>query len=245
MHVIFNADDYGLTPGVNLGIVEACRQGVVRSTTMMVGMPAEPQAVALARQTSALNVGLHLRFTLGRPLTAASSLVGEDGQFHRPDQFWHRRGFSSRDIADEVIAQLDAFQASGMKLSHVDSHHHAHSHPEIFPVVAEVMQDYPVPLRATGYLDGTGSEYRYQFDHHFYGPDLSVERLLSLIKPYQGQCDVLEIMTHPAYVDQPLLDISSYHVERAQELAILTDPALKEALDILDIRVSDFSIFAR
>lgn len=244
MHVIFNADDFGLTPGVNLGIVEACRQGVVRSTTLMVGMPAEQQAIALAHQEPRLKVGLHLRFTLGKPLTAAPSLVGDDGLFFRGERFWARRGFSRQQVADEVVAQLEVFMASGLQLSHVDSHHHAHSHPEILPVVAEIVRDYRVPLRASGHQDGVSPACRYMFEHHFYGSDLNVDGLVELIQRHRGQCDVLEVMTHPAYVDQALLDISSYHVERANELAILTAPELAEALAALDIQISDFSVLA-
>ncbi|WP_029809312.1 ChbG/HpnK family deacetylase, partial [Vibrio parahaemolyticus] len=69
MKVIFNADDFGLTQGVNTGIVKSHQDGVVKSTTMMVGMDAEQHAIELANQNPDLKIGVHLRFTAGAPLT--------------------------------------------------------------------------------------------------------------------------------------------------------------------------------
>jgi len=67
MKVIFNADDFGLTTGVNNGIVQAFRHGVVRSTTLMVDMPGESHAVALAAQVPEFR--LFLAFGASRILT--------------------------------------------------------------------------------------------------------------------------------------------------------------------------------
>ncbi|MBV1841219.1 chitin disaccharide deacetylase [Photobacterium ganghwense] len=238
MHVIFNADDFGLTLGVNLGIVESCVAGVVRSTTLMVGMPAEQQAVQLAGNTPALKVGVHLRFTAGSPLTAASSLVNEQGMFLPYSAFWAHQGISQQQIADETTAQIEHFLAQGLALSHVDSHHHAHTHPELLPVIEEVVQGYRVPLRGSGLA---GSTCRYVFESGFYGEELTLSRLTALLDGHQGRCDVLEVMTHPALVDQSLLELSSYNIARTRELAVLTDPRLPELLKQRGITVADYS----
>ncbi|MCW8330393.1 chitin disaccharide deacetylase [Photobacterium sp. SDRW27] len=242
MYVIFNADDFGLTPGVNLGIAEASQSGVVRSTTMMVDMAAEKHAVQLASSSSLFKVGLHVRLTAGVPLTEAPCLVGDNGRFLQKENFWSKRDFSEQQIADEVTAQIEHFLATGLSLSHIDSHHHAHMHPQVFPVVQEIASGYQVPLRASGYHSKTASDCRYVFDDGFYGSALCLDKLLHLIEKHHGNCDVLEVMCHPAYIDQPLIEASAYHAERAQELDILTDKRLLEALDDLDIKLSDFSI---
>lgn len=245
MHVIFNADDFGLTPGVNLGIVAASKSGVVRSATLMVGMEAEKHAVELAASATSLNVGLHLRFTAGEALTAGSTLTRENGQFLGQDDFWQKNTFSTQQIADEVTAQVEHFLALGLSLSHIDSHHHAHTHPQILPIVTDLARYYKVPLRG-GCFDGDPSrDYRYMFSDEFYGDEVSLDNILGIIDKYHHQCDVLEIMCHPAFIDQPLLEASAYSLLRAKELAILTDAGLYQRLEAKGIEVCDFSIFSK
>lgn len=244
MHVIFNADDFGLTPGVNLGIAASCQSGVVRSTTLMVGMAAEKDAVKLAADVPSLAVGLHLRFTAGSPLTEAKGLVGDNGQFLRKEDFLSKRDFSQQQVADEVAAQIEHFLATGLRLSHVDSHHHAHLNPNLLPVVQEVVRSYRVPLRGCGYYGMTATDCRYEFSDHFYGDDISRESLLNIVKRHKDRCDVLEIMCHPAYIDQPLLDASGYVLPRAKELEVLTDSTLRDTLNDWGVVVCDYSILS-
>ena len=241
MHVIFNADDFGLTTGVNLGIAHACQLGVVRSTTMMVGMAAQQHAEQLASQLPSLSVGLHLRFTAGAPLTNATCLVGEDGQFLSKDQFWQREVFDGQQVADEVTAQIEYFLATGLPLSHVDSHHHVHLHPKLQPVVEEVVSGYRIPLRASRAYNTQ----QYVFSQSFYGDGLSLDKLLAIISRFRGRCEVLEIMCHPAFVDQPLLEASSYALPRAMELDILTDKRLLQALCRWGVTLGGFQPLAQ
>ncbi len=88
--LIVNADDFGLTTEVNKGIIEAYRNGIVTSTTIMVNMPGFADAVEKIRCTPGLAVGIHLNLTYGVPVLGADqvrSLVGPDGRFkRRPDQ---------------------------------------------------------------------------------------------------------------------------------------------------------------
>lgn len=67
--VIINADDFGLSPAVNRGIIEAYRAGGITSTSMMVNMPGLADAVHAARSLPGLGVGLHFNLTYGRPLS--------------------------------------------------------------------------------------------------------------------------------------------------------------------------------
>ncbi|MGF1725248.1 chitin disaccharide deacetylase [Photobacterium nomapromontoriensis] len=245
MHIIFNADDFGLTSGVNLGIVEACQSGVVRSTTLMVGMKAEQHAIALASTTPQLKVGLHLRFTAGTPLTqGAKSLVDENGRFLDKSVLAQKKTFCQQQIANEAVAQIEAFRSHGIHLSHIDSHHHAHTHPKILPVIQDIARDYQVPLRGTGYSDIRATHCRYHFTDRFYGSELSVDGLLALISQHHGDVDVLEVMCHPANVDTSLIAMSGYSRERAKELAILTDPYLQEQLDQLGVVIGDYSVLS-
>ncbi len=84
MRAIVNADDFGLSPGINRGIVRAFRDGVLSSTTMMANMPAFEDAVALAKAHPGLGVGVHLTLVWGAPVAGAErvpSLVDRNGRF--------------------------------------------------------------------------------------------------------------------------------------------------------------------
>ena len=83
MKLIVNADDFGLTDGVTLGILHAMEHGIVTSTTMMVNTPGAQTAADIARRESELAVGLHINISLGSPLTACESLT-ENGKFQKP-----------------------------------------------------------------------------------------------------------------------------------------------------------------
>src|SRR3981189_894121 len=81
--LIINADDYGLSRGVNTGIIEAATTGVVTSASMIVKLPGFDDAMGGARSCPSLSLGLHLNLTAGKPLTAAPSLTRrKTGQFY-------------------------------------------------------------------------------------------------------------------------------------------------------------------
>jgi predicted glycoside hydrolase/deacetylase ChbG (UPF0249 family) len=151
--LIVNADDFGLAPSVNQGILDAHLAGSVTSTTLMVNMPAAAQAAVIAKAHPALGVGLHFNLTLGWPLAEAASvesLVGPDGRFHSRGALAARL-FTGRvrrdDVARELQAQYRAFLALGIRPTHVDSHQHVHGFPAVFDVVAEICEAEGIPTR--------------------------------------------------------------------------------------------------
>src|SRR5215813_14504652 len=82
--LIVNADDFGMTEGVNRGIIDGHTRGVISSATLMANMPAFDAAVRLAKDHPALGVGLHFNITQGRPVADASrvsSLINDRGEF--------------------------------------------------------------------------------------------------------------------------------------------------------------------
>lgn len=236
MKVIFNADDFGLTQGVNDGIVQSHLEGVVNSTTLLVGMPAEKHAIALAKELPGLKVGLHLRFTLGKPLGGATELTNSRGEFFSYKEFWSRNGYCSQTIYQECIAQVEAFLATGLSLSHLDSHHHVHTHPEFLPIVQEVAAQYKVPLR--GQLV---PNIKYAFTDKFYDQEVDLDLLVNHLVEFGQSYDVVEVMCHPARVDNALLEGSGYAQQREKELAVLTDDRLAVLLARHSIEVTDYS----
>ena len=137
-----NADDLGLTPGVNRGIVRAFQDGIVTSASLLVTGSAFEEAVALAQQNPDLDVGLHLtlveeRAVLGRDVLP--TLVDETGRFPRTSTEFIRRAVLGRiswdEVEREIAAQIARFQKTGLRLSHLDSHQYLQMFPPIFQIV--------------------------------------------------------------------------------------------------------------
>ena len=136
--VIINADDFGLTPGVNRGILNGFRDGVLTSTTMLVNLRFFEDAVAIAKDNPDLPVGIHLSLLWGRPLTDPSripTLVDNDGCFPRSLGTLARRYFLGRisleEVSTELRAQVRKFLDAGLLPTHLDTHKHVHSLPGI------------------------------------------------------------------------------------------------------------------
>jgi len=140
--LIVNADDLGLTSGVNRGILRAFQDGIVTSASLLVTGSAFEEAVALARQSPKLDVGLHLalveeRAVLGREVLP--TLVDETGRFPRTSGEFFKRAFFGRinwhEVEREIAAQIERFQQTGLRLSHLNSHQHLHMFPPVFQIV--------------------------------------------------------------------------------------------------------------
>lgn len=137
--LIINADDFGLTAGVNRAIIEAHQRGVVTSTTMMANAGAVEDAVARAR-TVRLSVGCHAVLIDGAPLLppqSVSTLVADGRGAHFHDGWLGfasralRRRFDPDQLAAEVEAQIRRIQQTGLTVTHVDSHKHVHLLPAV------------------------------------------------------------------------------------------------------------------
>jgi chitin disaccharide deacetylase len=145
--LILNADDFGLTLGVNEGIIRAHREGILTSTTLMANAPAFDDAVCRARENPALGVGVHLVLIGGRPVALpqqVSSLVDQRGQLPQSLPAFVTKVTSGlirpQHIENEVLAQIEKVRAAGIEPSHIDSHKHTHAHPRVMESVARVAQ---------------------------------------------------------------------------------------------------------
>lgn len=126
--LIVNADDFGLSPGVNAGIVDAHRRGILTSATLLANAPCFDEAVRLAKETPSLGVGLHLNIVRGMPLTPPGEiplLVDAHGCFRRFRIRRMNRGFL-RQAGLEYRAQLRKIFEAGLRPTHIDfEKHHA------------------------------------------------------------------------------------------------------------------------
>ncbi len=149
MRLIVNADDFGLAPGVNRGIIEAHQKGIVSSATLMANGTAFEEAVSLAHHNPGLGIGCHLVAIGGRPLldpSAVRLLLGADGRFPRSLRDFLRRhpgclfsGWRGQEpLAEEFAAQVEKLRRAGLHVSHLDTHKHLHAFPGVREAVFQV-----------------------------------------------------------------------------------------------------------
>jgi chitin disaccharide deacetylase len=140
--LIVNADDFGLTGGVNRAIVETHVDGVVSSATLMANGPRFEDAVALARANPNLSVGCHVVLVDGTPVSPPDTVdtllairSAEPDKFYSSLSAFAARamlgGFDRDQLVAEVTAQIRKIQATGLRVTHLDTHKHAHIFPEI------------------------------------------------------------------------------------------------------------------
>ena len=137
--LIINADDFGLTPGVNRAIAELYQAGALTSATLMATGAAFDDAVSIAHANPTLGVGCHIVLTDGVPVSAPETiptLIGPDGKTFRPSlidfiQALLRGNIREEDITREALAQIQKLQSAGIDVTHVDTHKHTHLFPAV------------------------------------------------------------------------------------------------------------------
>lgn len=245
--LIVNADDFGLSKGQNYGIIEACSNGVVTSTTALVNGAAIGHAVELSRSVPALGVGMHFVLTLGEPLSAMPGLV-RDGRLGK--WLWQMAEQGSLPL-DEIAHELDCqyrrfTELFGREPTHIDSHHHVHMLAPIYPIVADFAREKGLPIRIDRQVvqqDALAQEAPRSseaFSSAFYGETLSESLFLEILDAaIQDNVSSLEVMCHPSFVDSIVME-SAYCYPRLTELDILTSLSLKQAISARGFRLDNY-----
>jgi chitin disaccharide deacetylase len=150
--LIVNADDFGLSPEVNAGVIRAHRDGILGSASLMVAEPAAKAAAELARQNPALDVGLHAVVCRGRSILNAAHLPGAvdaSGHFLENPVLAGMRYFFDRSMrtkmTDELRAQVERHLDLVGYLNHIDGHLNFHVHPLFADILIELAAEYKVP----------------------------------------------------------------------------------------------------
>ena len=136
--LVVNADDFGFTPDVNQGIVEAHRRGILTAATLMANGDAFDDAVRLAGETPGLDIGCHLVLIGGRSLVTARPLPTTVAQL--------AAALVRREIRlyDELAAQVRRIVEAGIRPTHLDTHKHTHLAPMVLDAVARISQEFDV-----------------------------------------------------------------------------------------------------
>jgi chitin disaccharide deacetylase len=150
-NLIVNADDLGWTEGVNRGIAEAHRNGIVTSASLLANGAAFASGVELARSTPRLGVGVHLNLSDGEPVAPrelVATLVSEKGEFTGgPEALLLRiakRDVSLSEVEQEWEAQIEKVKDAGIQPTHLDGHKHVHMLPGLFEVALRLAKRHGV-----------------------------------------------------------------------------------------------------
>ena len=152
MKVIFHGDDFGLTPGVNLGIVNAFKHGLLTSTSLMAVGEAAEEAMALALENPGLDVGIHLVLADEPPLLPPedlSTLVTHQGLLPSRNRILKAifsRKLDYGQVEAEWCAQVEKALKQSIKISHLDSHQFIHLFPGLFNICRNISRRYHIPF---------------------------------------------------------------------------------------------------
>jgi len=288
--LIVNADDLGWTAGVNRGIAEAHRNGIVTSASLLANGAAFDDAVLLAHSLPALGVGVHLNLSDGPPLSGARNvptLLDETGNLSAgPEQLLlklARRKLRLSEVEREWDAQISKIVAAGLSPTHLDGHKHVHMLPGLFTIALKLAKKHSIaairvaleasPLRAA--LSGKDSrnsptEFKQGVqarglkllarDAHKLADKAGIEAAdyfcgisQTGVMTHFGVLNLLEnlpegtteLMCHPGYLDDDLAHSTTrLQDSRADELAILTDTAIRKSVASHGIRLINYSQIA-
>lgn len=221
--VIFNADDFGASTGINRGILQAHVHGVVTSASLMTAGAAADEAAALARDHPELAIGLHW------------DVWGED-----------EREFDLADpaaVRSELERQLERFfRLMGRPPTHIDSHKHAHLVDTAKPIVCELAEPLRIPVRGVGpvdYIGGFYAQWEWQVTELRYVSVEFLQRLLST----EITAEWTEIGCHPGFHCDDFQ--SSYDREREVEIQTLTDLRVRDTIRSLGLHLASFADFPK
>lgn len=156
--LIVNADDFGMTHGINRGIIEATANGIVTAASIMVTGWAFEEAVQLARENPNLDVGLHLSLTVGRP-ASDDPAVYRDLASHGTFRLGNRdllinlilRKITPSVLHREIEAQFKKAVDTRLPITHIDGHESIHLFPGIREIVFQLMGRYGIPSMRLSY----------------------------------------------------------------------------------------------
>ncbi len=241
------ADDFGLTDGVCLGILEALDRGVVSSTSAMVAFPGAVDRVARHGSPAlAGRLGLHVQLTAGRscaPPSTVPSLVDGAGRF--ASSVRELGALDANDVDRELRAQVRRLREVGLDPAHLDSHHHVHHRADVVGTFAGLARTLgiaarsgPPPVRLA--LASAGGRHADRFASDWFGGRLTVDRLVDVVRrafDAIGGNGTVELMTHPGHMDEALGGASRYAEDRERELAVVCAPDLKRRLADLEVEI--------
>jgi chitin disaccharide deacetylase len=236
--LIINADDFGFTHDVNAGIIQAHREGVLTSATLMANGDAFDDAVRLAHETPTLDVGCHLVLVQGRSVLDGSPLPETP----------LRLLFQKIDVYEELRAQIQKILAAGIRPTHLDSHKHTHLLPAVFRAVVRLAREFSIPyirrpLPSIDFYRRVAQASGVRMTDHLLGfrltGTLTEDTLAAALERLpDGET---EFLCHPGLLGPELAQADTRLKEsRVRELEALTSPRIRALLSAKGVRLGPF-----
>ncbi|PZX51292.1 putative glycoside hydrolase/deacetylase ChbG (UPF0249 family) [Algoriphagus ratkowskyi] len=166
-NLIINADDFGKDKLINEAIVYCLNNNLINSTSLMVGEPGFQEAISSINNFGYKNIGLHVNLTEGKPLSTfeADCFLQENGDWD-PNKVWSPNLLKkeiSKKFEAEIVFQLEKMADSILFPNHINSHHHIHTTPFLFPVFLKVALKFKIKLRlCQSYYENSYFKYYYR-----------------------------------------------------------------------------------
>ena len=259
--LVVNADDLGLTVGVNNGIFEAHDRGILTSASLMANAPATANAIRRLRSRPTLGIGVHLTLVDGAPMhlpDRVPTLLRDDGRLYsswKPFIVACLMGrISMGEVELELTGQIERVIDEGIRPTHLDAHKHVHMYPPVFAIVTRLAEHFRIPVVRVPY-EGTLADvplalwsyqdYRIAASHGIRSPQFigramtgtmtagSLTTALRQLGPGHT-----ELMVHPGYVDDALRQMPTRLLQsRSEEAALLTSQEIAGVLAAERIRL--------
>ena len=250
-HLIINADDFGYSKAVNLGIMESHINGVLTSTTLMANMPDVDHAVSLLKDMPNLCVGAHLTLTCGKPMLGekVSTLIKENEYFFKLEDVENKVvQMDISEIYEEWKTQIRYLLNKGVNLSHIDSHHHVHTFKEHEEIIKVLSEEFNLPVRNCNnvlenkirFLDLCNYNPIRNMEEKYENVRIECFKVIEEIIKKNIQYENTEAMCHPAFLDSYLLENSSFNIARIREVDILCDQLMRDLINKYEIKLCNY-----
>lgn len=276
--LIVNADDFGLHTLINQGIIKGHREGFITSTSIMPSADAYEEAVELAKANPKLGIGIHLTLVGGVKSVLLKeqvpSLLDAEGRF-LPDYVafakrFYTGGVKGSELEAELRAQIEKALASGLKITHIDSHQHTHVLPGMNGLVRKLCNEYNIKREripkegytfSGGFQAGLGRKIGrcglsfcaalaasgadkdgIKHTDYFFGMLAGGHLNAELVGNIIRALPegVSEIMTHPGLETAPLAKLYAWHYTWETELASYLDESNKALIKERNVQLVSF-----
>lgn len=234
--LILVADDFGLTQGVNDGIIDAYENGILTEMSIMMDSPGTLNAIAKAKSDSIRNIGLHITL---------NDIVGTGIYMRTNDYIQLLETADAKTLSSRVNDEIKKFEdALGMTPTHINGHHNCHLHPKVIETVAEYSvrnsiyvrkkrdftDGHDAGLNMNEFLAYSGVKVTdYIFEHIKGSYQESFDGFIKDLENLKEE-SVTELFFHPGFVDDELRSYSSLLEGRERDVKLLKDVEFKSKL---------------
>jgi predicted glycoside hydrolase/deacetylase ChbG (UPF0249 family) len=244
--ILVRADDLGYSEAFNYGLARAVKSGIVRCVGVMPNMEWAEHGVRLLDGTD-VTFTVHANICQGRPLTDPAlipSLVDENGVFKDKDLY--RSAKEDFVVLEEVVMEVEAqylrlVELTGRKPFMVEAH--AVPSANFHKALAIVGQKHGLTLMSFDPARGPRSgnhvmKFSMDSGNADYNP---FESLKKAVSQEMQEDEAVMMVLHPGYVDKYVMDTSYITTQRALEVAMAVDPAVKAWCDENDVRLLTYA----